>query len=65
MNNKIKSKVNSVLVLSFTTAIFGYPSYLKTMSELSIKPEKIYSFSYSRKVAFLPVLRLKKNPLTL
>nr|AIA21468.1 hypothetical protein [Neopyropia fucicola] len=67
MKNKIQLKINYALVLSVTTAVYGYKSYQPTTNTLLIKDQGNMPVFSKRPTAFIPIILLKKNhqnPLT-
>jgi len=61
MNNKNKSNFNYALVIFFTTMIYTSKLKVYLKSELLNTREKYCNLIFDKKIAFIPIVSLKKN----
>ncbi|ASN78707.1 hypothetical protein (chloroplast) [Porphyra umbilicalis] len=61
MNNKIKLNFNYALVIFFTTIMYTSKLNIYLKSELLNTREKYCNLIFEKKMAFIPILSLKKN----
>nr|NP_053843.1 hypothetical protein PopuCp048 [Porphyra purpurea]P51233.1 RecName: Full=Uncharacterized protein ORF62 [Porphyra purpurea]AAC08119.1 ORF62 [Porphyra purpurea] len=61
MNNKIKLNFNYVLVIFFTTMVYTCKLNVHFKSELLNIREKYCNLIFDKKMAFIPMVSLKKN----